>query len=443
MNKYPTYKPSNIDWIGEIPTHWCLTKVKFETSLVVDGTHFTPEYTDFGVPFLRVTDVQSKEIDFDSIKYISEKEHLELTKRCKPQKGDLLLSKNGTIGKTKIVDWDWEFSIFVSLCLIRFKDSFDAKLFSFFFQSDIIDQQLVESSKQSTVTNLHLDKIRELLLILPPLQEQQAIVSYLDEKTALIDELILKKERKIELLKEQRAALINQAVTKGLDAKVAFKDSKIEWIGDIPEHWKCVPFKYIFKKEKDPIKTGPFGSHLKSTDLLEEGIKVYNQRTVYDEDFIKGENYISAEKFKELKGFEVFEGDILITSRGTIGKCTIVPVGIEKGILHPCLIRFRINEVIISKPFVKLYINQSTLFIESIKLDSNATTIEVIYSDTLKNTFIPLPPLSEQQAIVAYLDEQTTLIDKSIALESQKIEKLKEYRQSLISNVVTGKICVA
>ena len=213
LNPNVEMKDSGVEWIGEIPSHWVITKVKYVTNLVIDGSHFTPTYTESGIPFLRVTDIHNQIIDLDKVKFISEEEHHSLTKRCQPEKGDLLLSKNGTIGLTKVIDWDWDFSIFVSLCLIKFREVFKPELFSYFFQSSIVDLQIKESSKQSTVTNLHLDKIRELLLIKPTISEQQQIVEYLDEQTQLIDKKISIEEKRIELLKEYCQSLISEVVT--------------------------------------------------------------------------------------------------------------------------------------------------------------------------------------------------------------------------------------
>ena len=239
MKRYPEYKASGVEWIGEIPRGWSIVKVKHLTHQVIDGTHYTPEYQDGGIPFLRVTDIHTKTIDLSKVKYITPELHHELSRRCKPEKGNLLLSKNGTIGITRVIDWDFEFSIFVSLCLIKFKtETYSPYFFSYLFQSQVIDQQLRESSKTSTVTNLHLDKIRELFVVKPPISKQHAIVAFLDQKTGQIDELIRIKERRIELLQEQRTALINQAVTKGLDPNVEMKPSGVEWIGEIPvKHW--------------------------------------------------------------------------------------------------------------------------------------------------------------------------------------------------------------
>ena len=114
-------KPSGVEWIGEIPRDWSIIKVKYLTHQIIDGTHYTPEYQDSGIPFLRVTDIHNKTIDLTKVKYITPESHQELTQRCKPEKGNLLLSKNGTIGITRVIDWDFEFSIFVSLCLIKFR----------------------------------------------------------------------------------------------------------------------------------------------------------------------------------------------------------------------------------------------------------------------------------------------------------------------------------
>jgi type I restriction enzyme S subunit len=121
-----------------------------------------------------------------------------------------------------------------------------------------------------------------------------------------------------------------------MKAYPAYKDSGIVWLGQFPEHWKLARIKHILKKRKNAIKTGPFGSQLKNSDMEGSDIKVYNQRNVIDNDFYNGDNYISYEKFDELKEFEIFPGDILITTRGTIGRCAVFPDNVGKGVLHPC-----------------------------------------------------------------------------------------------------------
>ncbi len=204
---------SGVEWLGKIPQGWRVSKLKYITEKIVDGTHFTPTYVDSGVPFLRITDIQTKSIDLERIKFITKEEHTELTKRAKPQKGDVLLSKNGTIGITKVVDWDWEFSIFVSLCLIKFLPNISPYYFSYFFESDVVNKQLFESSKKTSVTNLHLVKIRELLLCVPPLLEQQRIVDHLDHETQRLNDLKENLSQQISTLQAYKKALIYECVT--------------------------------------------------------------------------------------------------------------------------------------------------------------------------------------------------------------------------------------
>ncbi|WP_181307545.1 restriction endonuclease subunit S [Rufibacter sp. XAAS-G3-1] len=213
-------KNSGIEWLGMVPEHWQVKKLKYITNQIIDGAHFTPTYVEEGVPFLRVTDVQSKDIDLKNVKRIPLKEHQALVKRCQPQKGDLLLSKNGTIGITKVVDWDWDFSVFVSLCLIKFKvDLISPYYFSFFFQSDITNQQIAEGSKKTSVTNLHLEKINELFIVLPPIAEQHIIINYLNGALGKIRHNIKLIEKEIELMQEYRTALISEAVTGKIDVR--------------------------------------------------------------------------------------------------------------------------------------------------------------------------------------------------------------------------------
>lgn len=279
-------------------------------------------------------------------------------------------------------------------------------------------------------------------IVVPPKETQTQIVSFLDTKTQKIDELIEKTEQKIKLLKEKRTSLINHCVTKGLNPNVEMKDSGVEWIGKIPKDWLSIPLKYFLEKNKESIRTGPFGSSLKSSDMIESGIRIYNQRTVYDEDFSSGKIFVSEEKYQTMKSFSVLNGDILISSRGTIGKMTIVPKGSDIGVLHPCLIRLRVDSNKINKKFLWWYMNHSSLFLQSVQFESNSTTIDVIYSNVLTEIKFPIPPYYEQQQIVDYLDTKIQKVDSTIEKETQRIELLKEYRQSLISEVVTGKIDV-
>ena len=423
MKRYHSYKDSGIEGIGEIPDEWCIKKLKYVTRTIIDGTHFTPTYVDTGIPFLRVTDIQTRNIDLDNVKYISEEEHKELIMRCNPRKNDLLLSKNGTIGITKVIDWDFSFSIFVSLCLIKFLNHLiNPYFFSYFFQSNVVDEQIYGSSKTTSVTNLHLDKIRELLTLIPPLSEQQSIANYLDRKTHLIDTLIEKKQKLIDLLKEQRAAIINQAVTKGLNPNVKQKDSGIEWLGVIPEHWIVKKLKYTIRLINEKVENGDKYELL----IPLENIEGFTGKLLNGSSSFEG----SGNTFKK--------GDVLFNKlRPYLCKVVLTP---QEGVAVGELLVFRPNDPINNR--FLFYRILSTDFISIVNGSTYGAKMPRASWDFIRNLKIPLPPIIEQQSITDYLYKKTTIMDESIEKQERQIEHLKEYRTALISEVVTGKLDV-
>ena len=215
------------------------------------------------------------------------------------------------------------------------------------------------------------------------------------------------------------------------------KDSGIEWIGEIPMHWEVKRLKFTLQTSKGSLRVGPFGSSLKSTDMQGDFAKVYNQRTVIDDDFFNGNLYVTEEKYQELSSFSVDVGDMLITTRGTIGKVAIVPKNAEKGILHPCLISLKFNENRFYKSWMKLLLSTKSLVLPQLNYLSNSTTIEVVYSYSLKEIYLPSPPMNEQQLIATYLDRKTQAIDALITAREEQIARLQEKRASLIHRAVT------
>ena len=217
------------------------------------------------------------------------------------------------------------------------------------------------------------------------------------------------------------------------------KDSGLEWLGNVSSDVKLVPLKYLLKKERMPIKVGPFGSQLSGTDFLKEesDFWVYNQRIVLDENYEAGDAYISSEKYETMIGFHVYEDDILITTRGTIGKISRIPHIHKPGILHPCIIRFRIDDSLYDYRLLKLIFNQSDFVTEQILYKSNATTIEVIYSDTLKNVILPVWDMQTQRKIADFLDTKCSEIDALTADIQTQIDTLEQYKRSVITATVT------
>ncbi len=217
----------------------------------------------------------------------------------------------------------------------------------------------------------------------------------------------------------------------------SYKDSGVQWLGEIPSHWDVTRLKFILAVKKNAIKVGPFGSDLKGDDFQTSGYPVYNQRTVLDNNFIDGTAFISEEKFKDLSGFKIEPLDILVTTRGTIGKIAVAPKDVNDGIIHPCIMKFSINRGAVTEKLLKYLFNEIDYVFNQFVLASGTTTIPVIYSDTLKNIVLPLPPITEQKIIAEFLDKRLAQVDALIAKQETLLEKLAEQRVALISHAVT------
>lgn len=437
MQKYPTYKPSNIDWIGEIPSHWEESKIKYKVQINSE-TLTEKESDDFEINYVEISDVNLVDGLTNYTKYL----YSEAPSRARRivKDGDIIVSTVRTYLKAiaRIEKPIENLIVSTGFAVLR-PINVNSKYLGFFAQSQHFIDETIANSEGVSYPAINSNEIGNINIFLPPLQEQQAIVAYLDEKTTLIDELIAKKERKIELLKEQRAALINQAVTKGLNAEVAFKDSGIEWIGEIPEHWEIVNFKHKINLLTDYTANGSFASLAENVEYLEEGFSRLVRLTDLRVNFENQGIYITEEAHNFLSKSELFGGELLIANVGAYaGLVLIMPETNQKMTLAPNMFLLRLN----SNTKYYFYLLNSEGFKNHISMLAVSSAQPKLNKDNIKSLRVFSLPLSEQQAIVTYLDEQTALIDKNIELESQKIEKLKEYRQSLISNVVTGKIKV-
>lgn len=215
------------------------------------------------------------------------------------------------------------------------------------------------------------------------------------------------------------------------------RDSGIPWIGEVPEGWELVPLKYLLSNEVNSLKVGPFGSQLSGSDFTDDGYWVYNQRSVLDKNFDSNDTFISESKFNSMNSFKVEENDILITTRGTIGKICRIPQNYHKGIIHPCIIKFRINESLLMYSLLEKIFNESDLVKKQFEINSNATTIDVIYGSTLRNILIPVPPVSEQHRIADFLDSKYSEIDTLIENLRARMQSAKEYKKAVITEAVT------
>ena len=416
MSDYPEMKDSDVEWIGEIPKHWKVSKFKYQFRFGMGETILKENLTENGVPVLSATEDYSILGYYDRPKLILEK-------------GDLVIPARGSIGFVKVVR---EKSVSTQTTIYGKKtreiDTDFVKLFcegykQFLFQYD-----------QTAIPQITVAQVENKSVLVPPLEEQKLIAAYLDEKTGKIDSLIEKIRKKIELLKEQRTSLINRCVTRGLDPNVEMKASGVEWIGKIPKHWTFGKIRWLI----DSIKDGTHGTY-KSVD---EGKILLSSKNVHDGHLkvTENERMISIEDHKQItKNGYPTQGDVLVSSVGSVGRSCVFgfdePISFQRSV---CFIRplKKIN------PYFLSYAIRSNACQGQIVTLINRSTVGGIYMGDLTSLVISFPPLEEQKLIAGYLDEKTGKIDSLIEKIQNKIKFLKEYRQSLVASVVTGKVRV-
>ena len=422
MKQYPKYKDSGIEWIGEIPEHWVVSKLKYSLDEIIGGgtpDTSNPSYWDDenGIPWVAISDITEQEILKKTSRKISvegkESKGLEIIPR-----GTLLISIFASLGKTTLLDIDASANQAI-LGLIPAH-----KLIRDYLKYHLVDVERYISyySSSNTQENLNLTKIKNLIVLLPPFPEQQTIANYLDRKTRQIDTLIENKQKQIDLLKEQRTAITNQAVTKGLNPNVKTKDSGIEWLGAIPEHWEEKKLKYTVRLINEKVE------NVDKYELLIalENIEGFTGKRVNCSGSFEG----GGNTFKK--------GDVLFNKlRPYLCKVVLTP---QEGVAVGELLVFRPNDFLNNR--FLFYRILSTDFISIVNGSTYGAKMPRASWEFISNLKIPLPPIIEQQSITDYLDEKTTRIDKSIAKQERQIEHLKEYRTALISEVVTGKIDV-
>jgi type I restriction enzyme S subunit len=430
MNKYQSYKPTGIEWVKEIPSNWSVTKIKYISEVITGNTPTKTDednYSDGKYLWIKPDGLNGFYPTNDCKEKISEK-GLSETRIVPPL--SVLINGIGNIGKFGYSELS--VSTNQQLHSIVFKTNKVDKKYGLYLISSLTDE-MNKNSEKVVISIFTKSKLERLEVILPPLQEQHQIVHFLDEKMKLIDKLISIKERKISLLKEQRTSLINQLVTKGLNPNVKMKDSGVEWIGEIPEHW-CL----IKMKHKGEVIIGLSYSPDNIVDegegtLVMRSSNVQNGKPSFlDNVYV---NSIISDKIR-LK-----EGDILICSRNgsrnLIGKnCLITKneVGLTFGVFMT-VYRTQYYKFIYWLLNSPIFESQSGLFLTS--------TINQLTVSTLQNMVLPfVDDISEQNEIINFLNSKTKEIDDLVQLEKKKIDLLKEYRQTLISEVVTGKIKV-
>ena len=442
--KYPQYKDSGVEWLGKVPPSWLFGSLKRGLVLLTDfeangsfadvKSNVTLDSDDKYAWYLRATDLENKR---KSNKRTCDERSYKFLRKTALYGKELLVAKRGEIGKIYITPTiNGKATLAPNLYLLRMNKKLDSKFAYYWYLSDYGRPQLLLADKSTTIGALYKDDVKDCKILYPSFQEQQTIVNYLDKATAKIDTLIEKQTKLIELLKEKRQVVISTAVTHGLDSSVPMKDSGVEWLGEIPEHWICTKIKNMLSI---PITDGPH----ETPEFINEGVPFISAEAISKGyiNFNKIRGHISLEDNKKYsqKYSPKLHDVYMIKSGATTGITAIVEEKIDFNIWSPLAV-FRANARLNS--YYLLNYLRSSNFQKAVELYWSYGTQQNIGMNVLENLHILIPPIEEQNNIANYLDDKTSKIDNLITKATKAIELLKERRTALISAVVTGKIDV-
>ena len=427
-------KESGIDWIGQIPEEWDISKIKFTTQLngIIGWQGLTSaEYKEEGPYLITGTDFYNGAINFETAVHIDEKRWSEAS-QIQVENGDLLITKDGTVGKVAIISGlDDKASLNSGVLRIQTVDEIDRKFLYYVLLSDEFWMWFnYTNSGASTILHLYQNVFDEFTFTFPSKNEQQKIADFLDKKTAQLDKVKALLEEQIQKLKDYRASLIYETVTKGLDKTVPMKDSGIDWIGQIPQGWGVIKFKYL-----GDVKQGLTYSPSDIVDK-DEGILVLRSGNIQN-GILDFNNNVYV-KTKVAESILLRKNDILITARNgssaLIGKNAIIDTDI-KATFGAFMMVFRANKSLFAK-FAFYLMNVSFNFYRTFFTTS---TVNQLTAAIFNGIGVPLPSIYEQKKITDFLDEKTVQIDKLIQIKNQQIENINKQRQTLIYDYVTGK----
>lgn len=421
MRRYESYKDSGVEWLGEVPSHWELGRI---------STYFTERRTkvsDKDYPALSVTKLGVFP-QWENVAKTNDGDNRKLAK-----KGDFVInSRSDRKGSSGIAKQDGSVSL-INIVLQPKKINSVYSEYLFKSYSFIEEFYRVGHGIVADLWTTRFEDIKNSLIIFPPLSEQQKIAQFLDDKIAKIDQAVDLAEKQIALLKEHKQILIQNAVTRGLNPDVPLKDSGVEWIGQVPEHWEVKKLKFVSKINQHTLPENTNGSlSIKYVDIgsvsFENGIE-------------KVENFSfknAPSRARRLAN----RGDIVVSTVRTYLKAiTMVKEEHQDCIFSTGFAVITSNECL-EDNFFDLYA-KSDAFTEQVSVFSKGMSYPAINSTDLSNLWITVPPISEQQKIADYLETQVSKINQAIALKTAHIEKLKEYKSVLINDVVTGKVRVS
>jgi type I restriction enzyme S subunit len=447
---YEHYKPSGIEWLGEVPEHWEADRIRRSSQRVTDGAHISPDLSSPDFPFVSTVDLWGGKIDFDGCLRTSDECYAYLVHTgCRPHHGDLLFSKDGTVGRTAVVDVEREFVVASSLVIVSPNPrKMNVKFLDYWLNNSLLQQDILLQMSGAALRRISVEKVSRLPVLLPPLVEQRAIAAFLDRETGRIDRLVAKKRELIERLKEKRTALISRTVTLGLPRAAAraagfpenppLKPCGHGRLGDIPEHWDAKQLGYLVVKVGSG-KTPRGGAETYQS----EGIMLIRSQNVHDDGLrLDDVVFIDEATDEDMAGSRVRERDVLLNITGaSLGRCSVVPRNFPKANVnqHVCIIRCDMNKL---DPAFTQFTLTAQFVKDQIFADETGSSREGLNFQQVKDLRLCVPPLAEQSAVSAYLDEETAKLDALVGKVEEAVERLQEYRAAIITASVTGKIDV-
>lgn len=428
---YPKYKDSGVEWLGDIPNEWLTIPVGRLFSRIKRTGHSEKEllsvYRDYGViPKSSRDDNNNKESD-DLAPYQLVRPNDLVMNKMKAWQGSIAVSEYEGIVSPAYFVYEPSNKLF---------ELAHPRYVHYLLRNPIYITQYMSRSKGIRVNQWDLDpdEFKLIELLLPSKQEQSKIFEFLDYETSQIDRLIAQQQRLIELLKEKRQAVISHAVTKGLNPDAPMKDSGVEWLGQVPEHWSVVSLKYLVEEKV----AGPYGASLTKAMYTTSGYRVYGQQQVINDNFHFGDYFISEEKYAEMKRYQVFPGDVLVSVMGTIGKVAVVPNDVAAGIINPRLVRYKFSKII--KPHFVQMLMMSVNYQNHLREASQGSTMEGLNMGILGDLPVAYPCFNEQNSIFEFVSEKNKRYSSIIDRAEQLVALAQERRTALISAAVTGKI---
>ncbi|MEQ8754151.1 MAG: restriction endonuclease subunit S [Coleofasciculus sp. G1-WW12-02] len=432
---YERYKDSGVEWLGEIPESWEIVRFSHFITFQEGPGIMAADFRDEGIPLLRIHNLKPGFVDLEGCNYLDPEKVEKTWKHFKLKRNDILISCSASTGLISIVDEKSENSIAYT-GIIRLNPArceINRQFIQVLVGSDLFFTQIDLLKTGTTIQHYGPVHLRQIKITLPPLEEQKTIAQFIDHKTSQIDALISKKEALLEKLDEKRTALISHAVTKGLDPTVPMKDSGIEWLGDIPAHWRVVRQRFLVSMQggSTPSKSNP--------EFWDGEIPWISPKDMKKERLTSSIDKITNEALKETSIHLHSQGSVLIVVRGMILAHSF-PVAIND-VDVTINQDMKILKTVLNPEYLAILLRGIKNLILSI-VEESAHGTKVLRTDLYKNIRLPVPPLNEQEEVVNKIEKITTSSDQMSRTIETAIDLLKEYRTALITNAVTGKIDV-